>query len=259
MTTGSAYAGDDPHQLLSGARELARRVREQQRATWFPLLVFAAATFAAIPVARYGGRAQTCRTVHLVGPVGPPGSVIPAGAVGRVCSVYIPALFVYWPIAAVLAYVAIAAFYLHRSRARGVGTRVRPYVITGIIIAALVTGASVWAAHNPPVGPPPGAYHLLGLTLTLRSAGLTPLRLFNAAGAIGLALLVLAWVERNRALLVFTIGYLVIVLVPVRFGWVIALPSPWYMLPRLVIDGTVLLLGGIGFALAQRRARVPAA
>jgi len=83
------------------------------------------------------------------------------------------------------------------------------------------------------------------------------LRLASPSGAIGLALLVLAWAERNRALLVFTLGYLVIVLVPITFGWVMPL-SPWSFLPRLVIQGSVLLLGGIGFALAQRPARLPA-
>ena len=39
-----------------------------------------------------------------------------------VCTVY-PALLVYWPTALVLAYAAIAAFYIRRSQARGVGTR----------------------------------------------------------------------------------------------------------------------------------------
>jgi hypothetical protein len=34
--------------------------------------------------------------------------------------------------------------------------------------------------------------------------------------------------------------------------------SRWYFVPRLVIDGSVLLLGGIGFALAQRPLRSPA-
>lgn len=47
MTTESAFAGDGPHRLLPGARELAQRVRQAQRATWFPLLVFAAVTFGA--------------------------------------------------------------------------------------------------------------------------------------------------------------------------------------------------------------------
>ena len=55
MTTECAHPGDDPHRLLSNTRELAQRVRKEQRATWFPLLVLAAVTFAAIPVHRYGG------------------------------------------------------------------------------------------------------------------------------------------------------------------------------------------------------------
>src|SRR6266702_799301 len=145
MTTESAYSGDDPHRLLSSARELAQRVRRAQRATWFPLLVFAAANFAAIPVSRYG---------QLLG----------MGVLGR---------------------------------------------------------------------------------------------LVSPEAAIGVALLVLAWAECNRALLLLTLGYLAVVLVPIRFGW--GLDSPWYMLPPLVTDGSVLLLGSIGFALAQRPSRLPAA
>ena len=47
------------------------------------------------------------------------------------------------------------------------------------------------------------------------------------------------------------------VLVPVRLGSVAS--TPWYFLPRLVIDGSVLLLGGIGFALAQHQSRLPEA
>ena len=235
MTTGSTYPGDDPHGLLASTRELARGVRRAQRATWFPLLVLAAVTFGSIPV-RYGHDTLNCRAV-------PPA--------GTVCSVYSTAAFVYWPIALVLAYVAIAAFYIYRSRARGVGTRVRPYVTAGIIIAVVLTCASLWAVHHPPVG----GYDILWLHGP-QSWGLF-FRLASPSGAIGLALLVLAWAERNRALLVFTLGYLVIVLVPITFGWVIPL-SPWSFLPRLVIRGSVLLLGGIGFALAQRPARLPA-
>lgn len=229
MTTETAYPGDDPQRLLSNTRELAQRVRKEQRATWFPLLVFAAVTFASIPVLRYGG--------HHLGPC----RAVPAG---RICKAYSTAEFVYWPIALVLAYVAIAAFYIHRSRARGVGTRVRPYVIAGIIIAAVVTCASLWALHHPPAG------NLVILWLHgPQSLGLF-FRLASPSGAIGLALLVLARAERNPALLVFTLGYLVIVLVPITFGWVIPL-SPWSFLPRLVIQGSVLLLGSVGFALAQ--------
>ena len=253
MTTESAFAGDDPRRLLSGAHELARRVRRAQRATWFPLLVFAAVTFAAVPVDRYGHYAMSCHGVHSPG-LATPGQAGPGlagpGLVGKVCSVYSVAGFVYWPIALVLAYAAIAAFYLHQSRARGVGSRVRPYVIVGVIIAVLLTGAALWAAKHPPAGVQDVlGWHMAGDGLYARLA--------SPATAIGLALLVLAWAERHPALLGFTLGYLVIVLVPVDFGWVMAHPWPWFFLPHLVIDGSVLLLGAFGFGLAQRPARQP--
>ena len=225
MATETAYPGDDPHRLLSNARKLAQRVRKEQRATWFPLLVFAALTFASIPVRRYSGHHLDCL------------------AVPRICTVYSDAEFVYWPIALVLAYVAIAAFYIRRSRARGVGTRVRPYAIAGIIVAVALTGVALWELHNPPVENPIG---LNGL----------PYRLASPGAAIGLALLVLAWVERNCALLLLTLAYLAAVLVPITFGWVQHDP-PWYSYP-VVFQGSVLLLGGIGFALAQRPLRSPA-
>jgi len=224
MTTEATHPGDDPHRLLSDARELAHRVHKDQRATWFPLLVFAALTFASIPVRRYSGHHLDCL------------------AVPRVCTVYSDAEFVYWPIALVLAYVAIAAFYIRRSRARGVGTRVRPYAVAGIIIAVALTGVALWEVRNPPV-------HPLGLT------GLA-YQLARPEAAIGLALLVLAWAERNRALLLMTLGYLAAVLVPITFGPVQPGP-PWYFYPA-VFPGSVLLLGGIGFALAQRPLWSPA-
>jgi hypothetical protein len=224
MTTEAVHPGDDPGRLLSNTRELAQRVRKDQRATWFPLLVFAVLTFASIPVRRYSGHHLDCL------------------AVPRVCTVYSDAEFVYWPIALVLAYVAIAAFYIRRSLARGVGTRVLPYAIAGIIIAVALTGVALWELHNPPV-------HPLGLN------GLA-YQLARPEAAIGLALLVLAWAERNRALLLLTLAYLAVVLMPFTFGWVQPSP-PWYFYPA-VFEGSVLLLAGIGFAVAQRPLWSPA-
>jgi hypothetical protein len=235
--------GGDPQQLLSRSRELADRVRKAQRATWFPLLAFAAVTLAATPVYRFGHYGRTCRTI---------GS--PPGQTGRVCSVYSAAGFVYWPIGLVLGYVAIAAFYLYRSRARGVGTRVQPYVIAGTVIAALLTSLSLWAAHHPPLG----EYNILGVHV----GGLQLASLYGLAGpayAIGLGLLVLAWAERSRGLLVFAVGYLVAAHLSINSGRVASRPSPWFFLPHLAIDSGVLLLGAIGFALAQRAARQPSA
>ncbi|WP_406444616.1 hypothetical protein OHB00_46985 [Streptomyces sp. NBC_00631] len=227
MTTEPAFSGNEPRRLLEAAHELAQRVRRAQRATWFPLVVLAAVTFVAIPVYRYSSKAKgACETVRSV-----------AGPANEVCTVSHPAGFIYWPVALVLGYAGIAVWYLHTSRARGVGTRVWPYVTVGIVFAALTTGVSLWTYH-----------HIGSLDSQVWAS-----RLASPAVAVGLGLLVLAWAERNRALLVFTLGYLVIVLAPVNFGWAIAPPSLWSSLPHLAIQGSVLLLAGIGFALAQQR------
>jgi hypothetical protein len=238
MVNEFAYAGDgDPREALSRARELVRRVRAAQRATWFPLLVLAAVTFAAIPVERYGGR-------H----VGPCATILTPHGTGLACVAYSTSAFVYWPIALVLAYVAIARFYLYQSQLRGLGTRVRPYIVAGVILAVAATVAALWAAHRASFG----GYDVLGLHVRARPTLIG--RLASPACAIGLGLLVLAWAERNLALLVFTLGYLVIVLAPVTFGWVVT--PPWAYVPHLVIPGGVLLLGAAGFGLAQRSARL---
>lgn len=232
MTSESVHSGDDPRRLLSSTRDLTRRVRQTQRATWFPLLVLAAVTFAAIPVYHSSG--------HHLGTC----TVVPSG---KICTAYSIGGLVYWPVALVLAYVAIAAFYIRRSQARGVGTRVRPYVIAGIILALAMTGAALWTLHHPLVS----EHGLLGLSGLSSVVG-------SWSCAIGLALLVLAWAERNRPLVVLVLVYLVVVLVPVSFGWGAGRGHVSF-LPQLVIHGSVLLLGGIGFLLAQRPGRRVAA
>jgi hypothetical protein len=220
MTSGTAFSGDDPRQLLSGTRELTRQVRRAQRATWFPLLVLAAVTFAAIPFRYSPHRLGTCAVTGLA----------------RVCTAYPPALLVYWPTALVLAYAVIAAFYIRRSQARGVGTRVRPYVVVGIILALAMTGSLLWTLYHP-------------LAFTLAGPGLfSALRSYSFA--IGLALVVLSWAERNGALLALALGYSAVVLVIATHAspGVARLGFP----VQLVIPGSLLLLGGIGFLLAQR-------
>jgi hypothetical protein len=220
MTSGTAFSGDDPRQLLAGTRELTDQVRRTQRATWFPLLVLAAVTFAAIPFRYSPHSLGTCA----------------ATVQERVCIAYPTALLVYWPTALVLAYAVIAAFYIRRSQARGVGTRVRPYVVAGIILALAMTGSLLWTLYHP-------------LAFTLGPGGLFP-ALHSYSFAIGLALVVLAWAERNGALLALALGYLAVVLVTATVGPVSGHGLGWPV--QLVIPGSVLLLGGIGFLLAQR-------
>jgi hypothetical protein len=235
METVFAGPADDPRALLSSARELAHRVRRAQRATWFALLVFAALTFASVPAVRYGGHHLDCQAV--------------LGAEN--CRVYSEAEFVYWPAALVLAYVLIAAFYVRQSRARGLGTRVRPYAIAGIIIAVALAGVAFWELHDPA-----GSLTLMGHG----PRGL-PDRLASPAAAIALALLVLARAERSRALLLLALGYLAAVLAEFTFAGLWPrhqAGASWYSLPA-VFQGCVLLAGAIGFAFAQRPFRGPAA
>lgn len=229
-----------PHELLATVRDLTRRVRAAQRGTWFPLLVFATITLLAIPVYRYAPYVDlfgTCR-------FGPGQTVCPAPN---------PTELGYWTVALLLAYAAIAAFYVRQSRARGVGTPIRPYVVAGVALAVLMTAVSIWLTFHPLLPPPadptadpappemgPAAWLLNGLAGPL--------------AAVGLALLVLAWVERHWALLAYTIGFLAIGLV--QGNRVIHSSSPWFFLPDLLVPAAVLLLGAAAFALFRPTAEV---
>ncbi|GAA3240359.1 hypothetical protein ACFO1B_08820 [Dactylosporangium siamense] len=233
MTTDSAPAAGDPRRLLADVRALARRVRVDQRVTWVALLVLAAVTFAAIPIDYYGldVRCEPGAAADLVRP-----------ADASVCTTWRRGAVFYWPPALLLAYTAIAVCYVRVARARGLGTRVLPYAITG---GALTVGfAAAWILARLFLGPHQFPYWVLLLD-----------RLTAPWGTIGVALLVLARLERNVALLVFTLGYLAVVLVPVTFGVHFAWADRTEFLPAQVINGTVLLLGAIGFAVARRRHR----
>lgn len=230
MTSDAVPIGGDPRRLLAEARGLARRVRLAQRVTWLPLLALALVTFGAIPAYRYGRPVVSdCRQVDG----------------GEVCRVWEPAVELYWLAALTFAYVLVARGYLRVARERGVETRVLPYALTGIALAVVLFGAvkagtGAWLVPDPQtLLHPPTSVQVL-------------FRLLTPIGAIGLALLMLAWLERNVALLLLTLGYLTVVLVPVDFGWGARWGGAWEGVPALVISGGVLLLGSAGFALAQR-------
>jgi len=234
MTDASVPPGT-PHELLSATRELTRRVRTTQRGIGFPLLVLGAVTLLTAPFQRYSHVVRTCESNH------------PAGS--NVCSVYPSWLFVYWPIALTLAYAAIAGMSIRRSLQRGVGTRIKPYVIAGIVLALVLTAITLWIAHNPTAH----QEFLGGRRVGTTELSTYLLRLVSPAAAIGLALLVLARIERNWMLLAFTLCYLLIIVSAADFGWVITRSSHWVFLPHVIITGGMLILGGIGFLLAERR------
>ncbi|WIM93581.1 hypothetical protein ACTOB_005564 [Actinoplanes oblitus] len=227
MTTESVPAGGDARRLLTEVRGLTRRVRADQRATWLALSVLAAVTFLGIPFDYF--------FLHL-----------DCVAAGGPCKFDRQGVLFYWPAALLLAYAVIAYGYTRIVRARGLGARVLPYAYTGAALTGLFL--AVWIAwrvylvHYVVDHPFPSWVMVLD-------------RLVAPWGVIGVALLVLARLERNLGLLLFTAAYLVVALVPVDFGWHWSGQERTMFLPQQIIDGTVLLLGAIGFGLAARRRR----
>jgi hypothetical protein len=236
MTDESMPSAAMAQQVLSTTDQLTRRVRQAQRGTWFPLVLLGLVVFAAAPFYRLGRHTVTCDPV-----LGARGGVeiIDRGACTQV--VGWPS-GVYWILALVGAYAAIAAFYVFRARSRGVGSRVLPYVGSGIAIGLVFGVASAWAQQLELDNYSPGGPVAIGMVPLV---------------AIGLALFVLARMERSWAVLAFAVGYLVVALLAngggVGRGSGSGLPATWGFLPSLLIAGGVLLLGGMGFALAERR------
>ncbi|GIJ81299.1 hypothetical protein Xph01_57310 [Micromonospora phaseoli] len=239
MTTDSVSAGDDPHRLLADVRNLVGRVRRDQRLTWVALLTLAVVTVGAIPFDWLFMKVR-CD--------------------GSGCMFARRGMLYYWPPALLIAYAVIAVSYVRAARARGLGARVLPYAITGaataVVFTAAYTAAAAYFPSHPPFGGGPVPFWWIVLD-----------RLIAPWGLIGLALLVLARLERNVALLLFTLAYLALVLVVLPTTDGMHLPEwgiPSFMSgtdiqPRLamtppqLIVGAVLLAGGIGFSKAHRK------
>lgn len=247
MTEDSGRAAESSRQLLLGTRELTRRVRRAQRGAWFPLVLLGLVAAGAAPFYRVGPHPHaTCTAIVTRGPGGVPAGPGPgAGAVRCFVAFGWPA-FIYWVAALAAAYVVIAGFYVLRARRRGVGARIRPYVIAGLAGVLLV--AVLWLAQR-----------YLASQSRFPSAlvvhGLNPLL------AIGLALFALARAERSRALLVFAAANLAAVLANsydidgLLRDHGLAVSLPWTFVPRLWAAAAVLLLAGAAFAIAGRQRR----
>lgn len=238
MTTASIPSPDTPQALLDSLRTLTRKVRTAQRGAWFPLLLLGVLFAVEIVAGRLTFRVQTVPCPEGAGP-------------GPCTGVKDGAPFS-WTLGLVLVYAATTVFYIRRSRSRGVGSPIRAYLIAGLVILTLVAPTRFWSAG--PTTPPGAAVDFWGLHFHATSGVVSFLtRLTGRAMSVGLPLLVLSWIERNRALLLFTLAYAIIELVPVTLGDSQAAPgSPWSALPRLVVPTLFLLLGALGFALAER-------
>src|ERR1700760_1117208 len=118
MTSEAVPAGGDPRRLLSDVRALAHRGRLDQRVTWLALLVLAAGVLAGIPAEWWSVHSDCASGVnpcHLRGLARP----------------------LYWLPALLVAYTGIAFYAARVAQARGLGARVRPYVLTGVGLALL--------------------------------------------------------------------------------------------------------------------------
>src|SRR5690242_12403768 len=140
MTDASVPSPGTPHEVLAGLRDLTGRVRAAQRGTWLPLLLFGVLTLGGILVDHFTFSVHTVSTC----PAGP-GST---GAVLTGCTVTRQGSLVYWTLGIAVVYAATALFYTRRSRNRGVGTPVRPYVLAGIVLVALVAATSFWGTRH---------------------------------------------------------------------------------------------------------------
>ncbi|MGW1520800.1 hypothetical protein [Streptomyces sp. NPDC002287] len=247
MTDATVPASGTPREVLAGLGDLTRKVRAAQRGTWFPLLLLGVLTLGGILVGRFTFKVET---------VPCPATDRAAGAGCTVVTQVTQGSPVYWPLGLALAYAATAFFYIRRSRNRGVGTRVRPYVLTGIVLVALASATALWSLRHgmPQLGE---RLDFWGLHLDPTSEVTRFLeRLAGNAMAVGLPLLVLAWVERSRALLLLAAVYLAVELVPLSTGWSgIPFTSPWSALPTFGVPGVLLLLGALGFGLAELSGR----
>jgi hypothetical protein len=227
MTTDSVPLPDEPRRLLAEVRSLTLQVRRDQRLTWITLSILAGVTFLAIPFdvifMHVHCQADSCQFSR-------------------------QGVLYFWPAALLLSYAAIAYSYIRSARARGLGARVMPYAITGAALTALFTAVYLWVWHYFDTHPVPAHPYPAWVMFFDR--------LIEPAGIIGIALLVLARLERNPALLLFTVIYLLVVLVPIDFGWIGHGDRPrTFWVPQQVINGLVLTLGAVGFTLARRRQR----
>lgn len=243
MTDASVPSPGTPREVLAGLGELTHNVRVAQRGAWIPLLLFGLLDAGGILADRLSVRV---RSVPCAAPAD--------GAGGAGCTAVHHGAPVYWTVGLIAAYALTAALAVRRARRRGVGTPIMPYVLTGLVLVALVAATSFWAVRNglPTTG---GTVDFWGYHLDADAASTHFLEhLTGSAAAVGIPLLVLAAIERSRALLAFAAAYLVLELAPAATDWAsVGGTSPWSAAPRLAIPAVFLLLGSLGFARADRR------
>lgn len=230
MTTSEpAFDGAQARAWVEQVRSLRRRARLARRGSWFPLVLFGLVTLGSTPLylppgaqPGPGTSSQQIGVVHTLGWF--PGGLLTGSPTN---------LAIFWLVAGPLAYLATAAFYWVMARRRGVATSPWSYVATGLGLFALLVVTTTVGVF--PFG-----------DLVIR--GLTPLL------AVAIGLFVLARAERSWALFGFSAAFFALVVLAnlydmenaaYRLGLGTSGPQV-----NVVVVGAVLVLAGVGFALA---------
>lgn len=230
-----AGGSDEPGRILGEVRRLRRQARLTRRGYWFPLVLFGVLICTSVP--------------FYVQPV------LPRGWATYSSGPYLPTfggfqfnglqgyLSIYWIVAIVVGLALTWLWYRQHGRRVGLVTPARASLITG---GALLVIALVY----PLFGTLPG-------DLIVR--GTFPLVLLSPA------LWVLARAERSWALLIIAVLYTGAALLAslynienilFRLGWT-PTGAQWRLtgLPNVLLPALILLIGGIGSLVVQRRQR----
>lgn len=224
---------------------------------WFPLIVFGLLSVASLPFSKATsaplptGTAVFTRVVYLTA-----GRVEYLGG-GSANPPFPFPLGWYWVGTLAAGTLLTAAWYRWRDRRTGTRTPLRPYLVTGLALAAIAAALPLlgWGVPIELRGPEAGGW-LLWLDVLWRLGIFVLL-----AVAAGLA--ILAWAEHSRVLAVITVLYAAAVCLS---GWVdvqqsqrlVMFSSYPYADPAVLLPAAVLLLAGLGAALAGRLRALPA-
>lgn len=242
-TLGSDDARLVAARSLQDVRAARERIRLVRGGHWFLSVVFGTAILGALPfyVTPSIGPATACRphcelSAASAAPLGRAFSAQPfASLLGSWSTVY-------WTIAVLVGFGAVAVYYRHRGKKLGVEIRLWPSGLAGGALLAL----ALWLNRGSSAG---------GGALWIE--GTTPLLI------IAVIVVVDAFLERSRSFSLFAGGYVCVAVLGTvyevvnlfrRIGIAGPFDGPNHNLPNLILPGAYLVIGGLTFLVHRQRA-----
>jgi hypothetical protein len=235
-----------PADVLAELDALRRRTRTARQAHWLPLLLFGLLGAAALPLYAMAGTPADMMA---------PQEVPALARLGGDILDHAAALGWYWLAALIGGYLVSLAWYRWRGRQVGLQAPIRGYVLAGLVGTVIALALPVLLDML-----------FLGAADPVRNLTMwftTELMAVNSRGmfpfvVIGVGLVVLARLERSRALTVTTVLYAaVLVLISVAFRVdayaLVELLGRFTFVVAALLPVVVLLAGGCAAALLRRR------